>query len=640
MIRFRIAGFALVAALLLTAACLSGTRAFALPLSHGGLLLQQDFSKPNAWPQLAALSAPGINSQAAQKPVGTIDAASSTLPSGAVQLTVSHISGKARAWNAALTSGLLAVHTTESDFGKLTLSFDHSVSSVRPVGVKIESFDAKRHRTGGREGIVYPAAPDFFLRSALELSAMHSFGPGTFRPMDPFVRLTFGVNGLSAETIKAKQTRLCIDNVAYASPAYYVGPQGRNTNDGRTEQTAFATPQKAIDVAQAGDIILLMDGTYHGVSADSGVIGFVRAGTPAAWIVVKNYPGQHPVLTSDAWNTIKIGRGNDSSPSKETALAYLEVRGLHIRGNALIAKQQFPQDIGKPLPDTNGNGISVDGRFETNVPHHIHIADNLVEDCCGGGISALEGDWINAENNICRDNCRQMIYAGSGISFLTTSNFDAAEDIYKDLIRNNVCSGNRCYEPWVAVGHLSDGNGIIIDSNDEPLQNKSHRGRTLVQNNLSFNNGGSGIHAYHSHRVDIVNNTAYYNGATPELRWGQIFAQESDDVRILNNILVSRPDQPINAIGSDGGDQHSTKVVRANNLYFGGLPPILTGPHDKMADPQFVRESTNSAVADFHLRSDSPALGSGAQGELVPLRDLDGKPRPKMAAPDTGAYQR
>ncbi|MBC8103689.1 MAG: right-handed parallel beta-helix repeat-containing protein, partial [Cytophagales bacterium] len=189
------------------------------------------------------------------------------------------------------------------------------------------------------------------------------------------------------------------------------------------------------------------------------------------------------------------------------------------------------------------------------------------------------------------------------------------------------------------VKKISDGNGIIVDTNYVPAKNQIYLGRTLVQNNLSFNNGGSGIHAYKSHRVDIINNTAYHNGASPELNWGQIFVQNADDMKMINNILVSRPNQPINSVGPDGGDQKSTKVVRAHNLYFGGLAPKLTGEGDRIADPLFVNASTDHKVADFHVKPGSPAIGAGMRAPFMPYLDLDGKLRLAAAAPDRGAYQ-
>jgi hypothetical protein len=603
---------------------------------RSGLLLQQDFNGSATWPELSA----DAGSVAALKPVGTIDVANTSTPSGAALLTVSTAAG-GKAGGAGLVSGLLPVSNKETNLAKLTLSFDHSVSSVRPVTVRVESFDANKKRTGGREGVAYPAAPDFYLRSALELSDMKSFGSGAFKPTDPFIKITFHISSLPGESASGTAKELRVDNVAYASPAFYVSPKGSDTNDGRTEKTAFATPQKAINAAQPGDIVLVMDGTYQPHDSQEGVVAFRRAGTPAAWISLKNYPGHKPVFsTVGAWNAIRIGqRGTKDMPSKEPALAYLEVRGLHIRGDADVAKEKYADKIGKSDPYTNGNGFTVSGTHESNYPHHLRFADNLIEYCAGGGIAAMKTDWNMVENNTVRNNCWWMIYGGSGISFLDSDNFDSADNIYKSVIRNNVASGNRTFVAWAQVKKISDGNGIIVDTNWVPKKNQIYLGRTLVQNNLSFNNGGSGIHAFRSHRVDIVNNTAYYNGASPELGWGQIFVQVGDDMKMINNILVSRPGQPINSVGKDGGDQNSTNVVRANNIYFGGLPPKTMGAGDVVADPMFVNASTDPKVADFRVKPGSPALKSGWLGPILPLLDLDGKPRPVAIAPDRGAYQ-
>jgi hypothetical protein len=44
---------------------------------------------------------------------------------------------------------------------------------------------------------------------------------------------------------------------------WYVNPKtGRDTNDGRSAETAFSTLSHAIDAASAGDTILLVPGAY------------------------------------------------------------------------------------------------------------------------------------------------------------------------------------------------------------------------------------------------------------------------------------------------------------------------------------------------------------------------------------------
>lgn len=617
----------------------------ALAPAGSGTLLQLDFNGPNPWPQAAADVLPStpidVATSIEAKAVGTIDVAGSTTPSGAMLLKTV-VGEVGLPWIATYSSGLMPVRNGETNLGKLTMAFNLSASAARPVVVRVESFGANKLRSGGLETTIYPAAPDFHQRYALDLSAMSAHGAGKFNPVDPHIQLTFELKNPAWPDKASHELR--VDNVHYARPTYYISANGSDTNDGRSEATAFANPQKAIDMAAPGDIILVMNGTYKPVDVQGGIAAFKRGGTPSAWISLKNYPGHKPLFfVTNSWAGVRIGRpaaqkavGTQVLPT----LCYIEVRGLHLRGEADVAKEKYSQWMDKADPRTNSNGILVDGGNESNTPHHLRFADNIVEFCPGAGIGVLNADWITTENNIVRNNCWWMIYAGSGISYLGTANFDAAENIYKDLIRNNAVSGNRCFLKWKQIGKVSDGNGIIIDSSHVPAQNKSHQGRTLIQSNLVFNNGGSGIHAFKAHRIDIINNTAYMNGASPELKWGQIFLQRTDDARVINNILWARDGQPVNTVGLNSTDKENTNVVRAHNLYFGGVKPTIMGEGDIIADPQFVNPSVDDAVADFRLKPGSAALKTGRVEAFSPLLDLDGKPRPLDAAPDKGAFQK
>ncbi|HEX3119014.1 MAG TPA: choice-of-anchor Q domain-containing protein, partial [Candidatus Acidoferrum sp.] len=58
--------------------------------------------------------------------------------------------------------------------------------------------------------------------------------------------------------------------------------------------------------------------------------------------------------------------------------------------------------------------------------------------------------------------------------------------------------------------------------------------------------------------------------------------------------------------------------------------------HSAFSNPQFA----DPAKGDFHLRQDSPAIGSGDIKELpVGDVDLDGLPRIKNGKIDIGCYQ-
>jgi hypothetical protein len=327
------------------------------------------------------------------------------------------------------------VQNSETNLGKLTLAFSLSAGAARPVTVRVISFDLASKRTGALETKIYPAAPDFYQRYALDLSTFQPSGWGKFQPTAPLIGFTFEVGGATWQEVKKPEIRL--DNLHFAKPAFYVSAQGRDTNDGRSEKAAFATPQKALNEAQPGDIIVVMNGTYHG--GLGSVASFPRAGTPAAWIVLKNYPFHKPMLSSNGWNIVSIAKGSKTAPYDGQALAYLELRGLHVRGDGDRIKEKFPEAIGKSDGRSNSNGIAADGRYMKNGIHHLRFADNIVEYCPGQGLGALESDWVTIENNISRNNCWTTIYATSGISLLGAFNFDAADNIYKHLIRNNIC---------------------------------------------------------------------------------------------------------------------------------------------------------------------------------------------------------
>ena len=617
--------------------------------AQAATLLKSDFNTnvPRDWPNATATTTTDeIRASVSRLPLGTLDVANTTQPSGALVITaratkLGGSEGK-RAWSSVLNSGLLRVHNSETDLGKLTFSFSLADSDGRPVSVRVESFNAARHETGSLYGSIYPAAPNFFQRYALDLSTLARVGSGKFQPTAPFVQFTFKTAGVSIASDWHRGTVrvLRLDNVNYASPAYYVGPHGSDSSNGRSEQTAFATPQKALDMAQPGDIVLLMGGVYRGGA--NPVASFPRPGEPDAWIVLKNYPGQHPTLTSNGWNIVNIAKGSHERFSTDPPLAYLEVRGLHVRGEGDVAKQKYPEAMNQADPRTNSNGIAVDGRYSAATFHDIRIADNLVEYCPGGGISSIDGDWVTVENNTCRSNCWTTIYATSGISVMGPANFDATVNIYKRLVRNNISCHNQTYEKWKDIGRYSDGNGIILDVNqgEDAHPSSNYIGRTLVQSNLSYDNGGSGIHAVRANRIDIINNTTYMNSASVHLEYGEIFTDISSDVRIVNNILVAptanlgsgEKPEPVNQLGGK-----NTDVLFSHNLYFGGNIPPTLGPGDVIGDPRFVNPTLDHNDANFHLKPDSPAIGQGISIPCTPLLDLDGKRR--LAIPAIGAYE-
>jgi hypothetical protein len=605
-------------------------------LTSSSILLQYDFNGATAWPTMSGTVSNGGTAALIQGGVGTVDTEGGVTPSGGLRLTATPpASGP---WVSDLNSGPLAVTNTETNLGKLTLSFNLSASQALPVKVIVYSYSsATGSPTGALATIIYPAAAYYNQRFAVDLSTMNPYGPGTFNPAAAYVSFSFEMSTQYGWS-PASADQLRLDNVNYSKPAYYVNAAtGNNSYNGLTEATAFATPEKAVSISQPGDIILVMSGTYTITSAGTNAIHFSAGGTPADWVVLKNYPGQSPLITSEFWNAVLIGNGSSTNIATTAAVAYVEVRGLHIQGDGAYANTTYASLLNQPQPQTNGNGLTVDGRFETNHPHDIRFANNLVEYCSGAGIAMQDGDRIQIENNISRNNCWWSIYAPSGISVFSAYSFDGLSGTYTRLVRGNTTYGNQCFEMWASQGKYSDGNGIIIDYNHNTtyLPNSVVVNRTLVTDNVSYNNGGSGIHSFESDHVDIFNNVAYLNSASVHLQYGEIFGGSDSDVRIYDNILVAPVANTSGGALAEPVNSGPSSFFQ-NNLYFGGNTAPVMGTGDRILDPKFVNPSIDPTVADFRLLSNSPAINAGLAA-FAPSVDFLNNVR--NGVPDIGAYE-
>jgi parallel beta-helix repeat protein len=422
---------------------------------------------------------------------------------------------------------------------------------------------------------------------------------------------------------------------AFVSSAknYYISGTGSDSKDGSSTTLAFRNIQKAANLVNAGDTVFVMNGTYKSTLMYD-VVNITRKGTASQWIVFINYPNHKPKIEFDGWAAFAIQPG----------AAYIEINGFDIEGNnknvklddALNQSQGCKNPGGDFLPKYNGNGIASDGRYGTPAlkPHHLRILNNQVHDCGGGGISAIHTDYVTIKNNLVYNNAWYTIFGASGISLYQLWDFDNNTTDVKNVIEGNICHHNRLYVPWVYCPCcFSDGNGIIIDDTNN-TQNGStlgvYKGKTVIQNNIVYQNGGSGIHSYESQHVTIVNNTAYKNSQTPEIDGGEIFSNASNDIKITNNILYAENGNAVNS------NYKNTNILYENNLHFNGTKTVITSATCLEGNPNFE----NEALLDFHLKSNSPCINKG-NSTTFSAKDFDGKTRPSVAGnkPAIGAFE-
>ncbi|MEU6401516.1 sigma-70 family RNA polymerase sigma factor [Streptomyces sp. NPDC046985] len=410
------------------------------------------------------------------------------------------------------------------------------------------------------------------------------------------------------------------------APTYFVSAGGSDSNPGTSAGSPFRTLQKTADLAGPGDVVAVMNGTYTEPRKGSNVLTVTRSGRPGAPITFMAYPGHRPVLhPKTAWNGISV-----------YGASYIVIKNLEVEGNnAALSLADAERSSSKTDPTYNTNCISVEKNRESGAfPHHVDIIGNLVHDCAGGGISAIEADHVDITGNHVYSNAWYTVYGSSGISVLTPRDTDGGDPrTYKIRITGNRVHDNETKVKWEGCRCYSDGNGIIVDTTkgDPERGRPAYNGRVLVADNISYDNGGSGIHSYKSQHVDIVHNTAYLNGRSTRITtpYANIFAHDSTDVRLLDNIAYGRPGQATNSTS------RNVNVTYDYNVYFGGKAPEAKGPHDIIADPRFVAPGT-SPNADFRLMKGSPAIGSALAFPAVST-DFTGAAR-EGGAPDRGAY--
>jgi parallel beta-helix repeat protein len=423
---------------------------------------------------------------------------------------------------------------------------------------------------------------------------------------------------------------------------YYVSPDGSNSNDG----LSLATPLRSLSrfsfnntLTNPGDIIYLMNGVFGatdlaGASTGNAVLEITRSGSAGKPIRFVNYPGHTPIVQFNGWNGILI------------KASYIQIEGIEVRG--AMSVQTLAAALAQPVSCGNagsvnsayqGNGINVDGRITTSNlvhPTHILIKNCKAYECGGGGIATSEADYVTIENNITYNNAWYSVYANSGISLFHAYNSDNDSISFKNIIRNNISYGND-QKVGTSSCSFTDGNGIIIDDfrntqSSSTIGGQIYKGQTLVENNIVYNNGGRGIHAYLADNCTFRNNTTYQNSfaSTPNGNEGEITVVSSNNVKVYNNIMYARTGKKLSTYSS------SSNLQENNNLMFNSSTFAFFNNQDIFADPKFV----DAANADFRLLATSQAIDGGiAKAGLFSPSDFIGTARPQNGLADIGAYE-
>ena len=372
------------------------------------------------------------------------------------------------------------------------------------------------------------------------------------------------------------------------SRSWYVGPQGSDGAAG-TAQSPFRTINRATHETslRGGDCIKVMPGTYREtVYMPKG--GDENSATGFVTLQATSRRAAH--IIGGAGNTVV-----------RIEASYIIVDGLDVSGGG--TEHCIEAGLG-----SDGNGV-----------HHIAAQDNEVHDCGGSGISMIYGDWYWITGNLSYNNAHSNQWQTSGISIYQPRRVSyrattADNAFFHIKVFGNISHDNR--ETYGCDNCHTDGNGIIIDD----FQNSQSDGsnypfRTLVANNVAYNNGGRGVHINHSDNVTVSGNRTYGNNqdTANAATWrGEITAEFSSDNYFEKNIAYAVPlsgdIRRYNVALNDAsaGGYVNRGNVWVNNVAFDGRPgnrsaTIPNGSSQTRFDP-----SRNLLGYDPHY-SDPPA---------------------------------
>jgi parallel beta-helix repeat protein len=378
---------------------------------------------------------------------------------------------------------------------------------------------------------------------------------------------------------------------------YYVSSgNGDDGNAGTSQSAPLATLQAAADLVKPGDTVEVMNGTYTG---GGDVLDITTSGTASAPITFEAAPGQTPVINSSgSWNAINI------------EASYIVINGFTVVGDAAnytLAQALAGYSTGDPNLD--GNGIAINPTGSTPVPNHIIIENNTVYNEPGGGIYTEGADYVQILNNVVHDNAHWSAFGNSGISVSTSANSDTTSGVH-DTITGNISYNNTQLVPTIGGNTITDGEGIILDTNPGFV------GVILVENNTTYGNSGPGIESFLTDNAVITGNRSYLNntGNIQAASNAEIFINQSKNNTVTNNITTPPACYMRGTlIATPAGDVPIEELSIAD--------PVLTLSGDAKPIKWIGRRTVSTLFADplhvLPIRIKANALGNN-----VPSRDL------------------
>jgi parallel beta-helix repeat protein len=464
----------------------------------------------------------------------------------------------------------------------------------------------------------------------------------------------------------------------FSQTTRYVATTGNDNTGTGTIGNPYKTITKAASFLQAGDILYVRGGTYTNANYNDGnrwkneetaEIANLN-GTASQYITIKPYPNETVILRGDGsfiiqirscsyikvegfevygeTENIPLGNPTTDDPTKEEAYDYQFAfrRGTSTTTEYRLARGRLTDATG--LEDLSGVTVVRPYYYFTHGivvqnSDHVEVLKNTVHHMPGEGIRLAGSDYIKVIGNDVHNCARRSSTGVHGISCYTlkslgTNNNDQTIEITNNIVHENYCELTSWSEgKTIYTATIDEGKGITVqrcysDLTTSPTNSlgKWTYHRILIQNNITYRNGFSGLHVNTGDRVDIINNTSYLDCQTGHGNQLGVSVQGSNDVKIYNNLINTNT--ALSGFSISLGT--STGVIVQNNMVNGDLDPdvdAIDGTSTTIGNPLFTNPNANN----FSLMSASPAINKALTN--APSTDFYGNVRVGIA--DIGAIE-
>ena len=393
---------------------------------------------------------------------------------------------------------------------------------------------------------------------------------------------------------------------------YYLAPAangGSDSNSGLTSATPWLTPNHSVN---CGDVIIAAaSASYSDANFTTGNWGTVNCPTAnnVSWLKCATFDACKITATSTG------GIWVDKS--------YWGVQGWEVT-----------------IPTTSSNPWAgcfwaYPSHSATAIIHHIVFANNVANGCGGGGFQAspVNGysvDYWAVVGNIAYNSAQNGQYeCSSAINNNYFQNYDTqpgthvfiAGNFAWDTFDPNPCNG----------GTPTDGEGIDIANNNT----YSYTGQTVVENNLTFWNGRSGVLVGDDPTglTYVLYNTSYASNLDTNQNYqgcAEIAGVQNSNTFVYSNLVSTsqvngcgaNPIYVLSEQNGDGTDEFYSNWGYAQNgqytlVYESGS--FAFGPNNTFQDPQFTNApNSNPGAPNCSSYSSVPACMAPIIADFVP----------------------